>query len=644
MSKSKKPKVSLADRRGVFPPDVYSDSWDMTLIQMPGRISPVDLDELLDRMIERGIVGAARRDIGAELHAQQIRTPAGGWGLLVALPGQSWAYLLPGHRAEGLSAQIAGKAGVRVIDAGYSDFSNATAFCCVENDGTLVRFESCGLGAENELVEQYSGGADEAESQTLFTGTRLPKDWLKQFDAEGDVLEALAKEFDAFIPYIGAQGHGGAVQISGFDRKELKPKDYLRIDLIGFGNTRLEPAPADFQLRDAILAGDAHSIRSAIADGANLLTVPDHYCSALHLALGASKEGESRRTTVATLLELGADANDPGGESPIHALLEPLFVDEAEVIDVLSVLTAHGADVNARGKESLTKIRSPLHVAAQNAWLAIAKFLVSKGADVHATDVFGHIPRQTAKRAENSIRSFGEADAKAKYAPIIAFLADAEAGRADLEWQKDAAEASRRELRRQREMKLALGEIGAGFKALSKVMGSDPSPEALADVITLTQPDEIHLTPSEAKWPSEAARAESAALLAALGFEPIGRYSIPEMPKIQLEAYHHPREQLYAALYDAAGQMILDLVRYGHDGTRLTVTNNTTPPETHFDIPDRRTIRLPGAPPADLLRAVRAEPEPAGGIARVLASEFVPRYEDTYRREIKARKRQGRRK
>src|SRR5579885_2445001 len=121
-------------------------------------------------------------------------------------------------------------------------------------------------------------------------------------------------------------------------------------------------------------------------------------------------------------------------------------------------------------------------------------------------------------------------------------------------WQRDAEEASRRERRRPREMKLALGRIGEGFKALGRISGDDPSDQALADAVTFTQPDEIHLTPSDAEWPSEAARAATAALLAAEGFELIGRFAIPEMPKIQIEAYHHPREHLDAAIYDAAGR------------------------------------------------------------------------------------------
>ena len=605
MAKSKKPKVSLAERRGLFPPESIGDSWEMNLIQMPGRTGPVDLDELVNRLIDRGIVGAAKRDVGEELHAGRVPTPAGAWALLVALPGQSWAYLLPSDRSEEFATEVAAKAGLRVIDAGYSDFTNATAFHCIEGAETLVRFESCGMGGESEVVEKYTGGLDEATSQTLFTGTRFTQDWLKQFTGESDVVEALAKELDAFIPYMGTHAVGGGIQISGFDHKEFKRKDYLRIDLLGFGDTRLEPSPADYQLRDAILAGDVAAIRSAVAAGAILGTIPDHKCSALHLALQPRPNGEQRRAVVATLLELGSNVNDPSGESVIHAVLAPLFVDEAEVIGVLELLVAAGADVNARGKEMLASTRAPLHIAAQRAWLAVAKFLVSKGADAGATDALGRTPRQTAQAALASLRSLDGARAKAEFAPIISFLADAEAGRADTAWQQDAEEASRRELHRQRELKVATGKIGEGFKALGQIMSKNPSAEALADAVTFAQPDEIQLSPSDAEWSSEDARARTAERLAAEGFEPIGRYAIPELPKIQLEAYQHPREHLYAAIYDAAGRSILDLVRHGNDGTRLTVTNNTTAAETHFDMPDCRTIRLPGAAPAELLRAMR---------------------------------------
>jgi hypothetical protein len=640
----KKPKTSLADRRGVFPPESCCNDWEMTLVQVPGRPGPVDLDELVDHLIERGVVGQARRNIAAEVHAGRVATPAGKWALLVSLPGQSWAYFLPGHRDDALPAELAQKAGLRVIHAGYSDFANATAFLCVEGDEVLARFESCGMEENGEIVEQYTGGLDGVFSQTRFTGSRFPKEWLRQFGHEGEVLEALAKEFDAFIPYIGAMGFGDTIQMTGFDDREFKPKDYLRIDLIGLGDARLEPSPADVRLRDAILAGDVDAIRAAAAEGADLRTVPVHGGTSLGLALGPRHDGKSRKDLVAVLLDLGADPNDPGGEQAIHALLGHLFEDEAELIEILDLLTARGADVNARGKELMSRTRSPLHIAAQRGWLAVAKFLVSKGADANATDMMGQTPRQTALAAAESIKDLGLGDDDARYAPMLQFLAGAEAGRADLDWSADAEGSARRERRRQREMKRAFAQIGEGFKALSRISGDDPSAEDLVDAITYAQPDEIHLKPSKAKWKSEADRAETAALLVAEGFEPIGRFAIPEMPKIRVEAYHHPCEHVDAVIYDAAGQSILDLVRRARDGTKLTVTNNTTPPETHFDLPTRRTVRLPRAPAAEVLQALRAEPEPTSGVDPVSPGEFVERFEGAYRQEIKARKREGRRK
>jgi hypothetical protein len=161
----------------------------------------VDLDELVGRLIERGLVGAVRRDIGTELHANKIPTPSGRWTLLVTLPGQAWTYVAGGSRSADVPYDdLARKVGLRVIHAGYSDFSNSTAFVCFEGAEMLVRFESCSL--EHEVVEEFTGGFDEMFSQTMFRGSRLPKEWLDNFDDPFAVQDALAKEFDAYIPFI----------------------------------------------------------------------------------------------------------------------------------------------------------------------------------------------------------------------------------------------------------------------------------------------------------------------------------------------------------------------------------------------------------------------------------------------------------
>src|SRR5262245_5286380 len=92
MAESERQSVPIAVRRGVNG-DAGSDSRYMTLVQVPGRSGPVDVDAIVDRLIERGVVGPAKRDVTAKPRAGRVPGPAGKWALLVSLPGQSWAYL-----------------------------------------------------------------------------------------------------------------------------------------------------------------------------------------------------------------------------------------------------------------------------------------------------------------------------------------------------------------------------------------------------------------------------------------------------------------------------------------------------------------------------------------------------------------------
>jgi hypothetical protein len=437
MAKPRNTKHRLAGRRGVFPDDVYTNSWGVTLIQVPGRAGPVDLNELLVRLAERGAIGASRRDVGADLHAGKVPTPAGDWGLLVALPGQAWAYLVPGFTASDAAPDFAKAAGVRVIDAGFDDTSNATGFLCVEGDDVLAKFESTGLGGD--VVDEYRDGDPDGWRQTLFRGTRLPKDWVDSFESPAEVLDALAKEFDAFIPYLSASRVEGTVSINGFDRSEFERGDYLRIDLVGFGGARLEPSAADHRLLAAILDGDEVGVRSAAAAGADLRRLPGRNTTALNLAVRLSRDGKPWRDLIATLLELGAALTEPGHEPPVHTALDSFTVrTQGPLIEVLELLTGRGADVDAPGLDVLAAGVTPLHRAARLGWLAVVKYLVAKGADVRALNILGHTPRQEAEAGAKALTlGIPNAETAARYAAVIAFLADAEAGRADLDWSAD---------------------------------------------------------------------------------------------------------------------------------------------------------------------------------------------------------------
>jgi|GEM_PF-2755536 len=644
MARSRKPRISLESRRGVVSPEDCCNSWDMQLIQVPGRIGPVDLDEIVNRLIEHGLAGETRRDLGAELHAGKVPTPSGQWALLVTMPGQPWAYFVPGvslERADPLE-RIASEAGLRTIQTGYSDFSSCTSFACQEGEETLIYFESCNL--EDEVVEAYTGGFDELFTKTIFRGSRLTKKWLETFDSPFKAQDALACAFDAFIPYIAAGGYEDVITLSGFDDREFNPEDYLRIDLVGFGNARLEPSPADIQFREALESGDLDALRAAAAAGADLTQLAARPGTPLQAVLSARyTDHAQRRALIATLLDLGVDPSDPLIESPVHTLLEPLMIDEAKTIDLLELILARGANVNALGGALLNLGQTPLHVVARRGWLAIAKYLVSRGANVHATDLKGQTPRQAAATAAEAVAEYFQKESDVKHKNLITFLIEAEQGGAPLDWKAEAEAATRRETRRKREMKLAFGKIKTGFESLGKLQPEEVSAEHLAEAATYVQPDEIHLHVDESEWASESARAQTAATLEAEGFERINRYQIPELPNIRVEAYLHATHSLYAALYDVAGQTVLDLVRYHRDRTKLTVTNNAASAETHIEMPSNRTLRRLGASPIELIRAIHAEAIPAAGPAPVTADEFARRFEKDYRREIKARKRAIRR-
>lgn len=103
----------------------------------------------------------------------------------------------------------------------------------------------------------------------------------------------------------------------------------------------------------------------------------------LHLAaLRADSE------TVRTLLEAGADANAPADVSrrtPLHYTFcrrfgESRSVTDSDVLAVVELLLAHGADVNARAAGNWT----PLSIAVQTGGPKSVKALLDNGADLEA--------------------------------------------------------------------------------------------------------------------------------------------------------------------------------------------------------------------------------------------------------------------
>jgi ankyrin repeat protein len=131
----------------------------------------------------------------------------------------------------------------------------------------------------------------------------------------------------------------------------------------------------------AFKAGDLDALRAAVDDPAYVPNGP------MPLAVGRCLEYaiyHSPLSFIHTLLELGADPNpiDHAGFPPLIAALScsnphPGSPARTDVVEILALLLASGADPNQRGINDYT----PLHMAVAERNLPAVERLLSRGAD-----------------------------------------------------------------------------------------------------------------------------------------------------------------------------------------------------------------------------------------------------------------------
>jgi uncharacterized protein len=134
---------------------------------------------------------------------------------------------------------------------------------------------------------------------------------------------------------------------------------------------------------DAFRAGDLDALRAAVEDPA---AIPNGH---MPLAIGPCLEYAIYHSPLAfirTIVELGADVNPAhhDGFPPLHAALscshpQPGSPGRRDVVDVLTLLLASGADPNQRGLNDWT----PLHSAVAYRNLDAIPLLLAAGADPH---------------------------------------------------------------------------------------------------------------------------------------------------------------------------------------------------------------------------------------------------------------------
>lgn len=161
--------------------------------------------------------------------------------------------------------------------------------------------------------------------------------------------------------------------------------------------------------------GDVARVQQALASGYDLAAREPKFAeSALHAAASGG-----RAEVVRLLLEHGADTNARSAveNTPLHAAanaeVAQLLLDAGAEVDVrdayqqqtplfraayfgrpdvVQVLIAHGADVNARDNQGKAPLHNCLYVSAQDATLNIITALVEAGADPNALDAAGQTP------------------------------------------------------------------------------------------------------------------------------------------------------------------------------------------------------------------------------------------------------------
>jgi len=209
-------------------------------------------------------------------------------------------------------------------------------------------------------------------------------------------------------------------------------------------------------LQRAIEKGDPVAVRKAIAAGASLELLPELKLPPL---LWAVTKRKNRRyvEVMDALLSAGAPSRDAHGHrTPLILLAADSGHEQAKTIALLEHLLRRGhvRDLDAHGEHGETA----LHVAAKNGALAVVKFLVARGADVHVKTKAGDKPSAFARPHH---RFLGD-----EHAAVKQFLLAAEAGDPVAVAPRDVASAARRSRQNRRAISKKFDESLASPAAL----------------------------------------------------------------------------------------------------------------------------------------------------------------------------------
>ena len=383
-------------------------------------------DQVLDALLQKHFIGAARRNCLKQLNKGEVPRPSGPWGILVRLKGQPWTYFFGDNLQFDWPCQWARENSWRAAWFSIDGTINTKIARLYDGPKELFNFVCGMINPEKGFV--FRKKVDELESAMIRGESDVcTKAWLDKIKSGGEALDLLARLADAYLPVsLGKGVVKGRASVGGWDGEPYPEDDgdtaplpksaFERVDVFTFGGPEtLEPNPAVVAFSAAVRAGNATAVQKALAQGADPNLMSDDNDTPLEVALqhgspflgGLTGPGrfstvtrEQQLALLSTLLKAGADPDPPGHHPAIHwALHWAKGGDEQTIFHQLRLLLEHGANPNAEGTELFTVGMRPLHTIILNdQWLAVAKLLVKHGADLSLANRAGLKPRRLAEQ------------------------------------------------------------------------------------------------------------------------------------------------------------------------------------------------------------------------------------------------------
>lgn len=374
-----------------------------------------------ERVLVRHVVAAKRNDVWRlspvlrvpfadrssltcdddERDLSSLRPQSGRWMLAPRFAGESWIPLFSN-----------GADGKKLFEANAESRRLEVAWigCRPGGDGWFFQLRRAG-----KPIVEFSQSTKAGSSPT-FRATGLDPGLLAGLTAVEDAFKRLCDSFEISLPMREVHATGGKFLVIGARGKPVRTALRGYVFFAGPKVAAGEDAAAD-ALAGAIDRCDPGGIREAIALGASPTTLPDTSVSPLLMMLYQQSKCDQQRWEgcLDALLAAGCPiGGSPGEEPPLFGCVVR-FIPDGRQLRMAEFLISRGADVDATNLDGETALLA----AAVEGDLELVRLLRRRGADPNIKTARGDT---AIDRIRQIIRNRMEAEDESHYAMILDLL------------------------------------------------------------------------------------------------------------------------------------------------------------------------------------------------------------------------------